>query len=363
MKFVKTEDLKIGMRLAKPIYNKKGVLLYDRDSKLTKQGIDSVYNFGLLGIYILEPAEPLPPMSEEDMEFEKFQTVEVFNLIDELQYMVQNGKTSKLFQCVSNINRAFGHLDHKINFIQTLRSNTDFVYKHSLNVAIIASMMAYKMNIKPVEQEQLVTAALVHAIGLLSDDEKNNPTIVIEDEEESDRLEAKRLNRLDSSFLAEPNIKRICSQALTEMEKFKKGEETGKGKIFNTARILIVANEYDRMTAVNSQGETPYTEISALKYFMENADFFGQDVINALTGSINFLADGCCVELSNGERALVLSSNDKNVLRPMVLCFSTNTILDLSLTAIYGDIEVADIMKTLDNRHVIDDNMLSQFKG
>ena len=45
MKFVKTEDLKIGMRLAKPIYNNKGVLLYDRNSKLTSQGIDSVKNF------------------------------------------------------------------------------------------------------------------------------------------------------------------------------------------------------------------------------------------------------------------------------------------------------------------------------
>ena len=56
MKFVKTEDLRIGLRLAKPIYNKKGVLLYERDSKITAQGIESVKNFGLIGIYILEPA-------------------------------------------------------------------------------------------------------------------------------------------------------------------------------------------------------------------------------------------------------------------------------------------------------------------
>ena len=50
MIFVKTEDLRIGMRLAKPIYNKKGVLLYERDSKITAQGIESVRNFGLIGI-------------------------------------------------------------------------------------------------------------------------------------------------------------------------------------------------------------------------------------------------------------------------------------------------------------------------
>ena len=32
MIFVKSEDLKYGMRLAKPIYNKTGVLLYERNT-------------------------------------------------------------------------------------------------------------------------------------------------------------------------------------------------------------------------------------------------------------------------------------------------------------------------------------------
>lgn len=54
MIYVKSDNLKVGMRLAKPIYNKKGVLLYDRNDKITKQGIESVKNFGLIGLYILE---------------------------------------------------------------------------------------------------------------------------------------------------------------------------------------------------------------------------------------------------------------------------------------------------------------------
>ena len=48
MIFVKSEDLKYGMRLAKPIYNKTGVLLYERNTRLTLQGIESVKNFGCL---------------------------------------------------------------------------------------------------------------------------------------------------------------------------------------------------------------------------------------------------------------------------------------------------------------------------
>ena len=33
MKFVKSDDLKLGMRLAKPIYNRDGVMLYERNSR------------------------------------------------------------------------------------------------------------------------------------------------------------------------------------------------------------------------------------------------------------------------------------------------------------------------------------------
>ena len=50
MRFVRTDDLTKGMRLAKPVYNRNGVLLYDRNTKLTKQGINSIQNFGLIGI-------------------------------------------------------------------------------------------------------------------------------------------------------------------------------------------------------------------------------------------------------------------------------------------------------------------------
>ena len=49
MHFVRTEDLKTGMRLARPVYNKKSILLFDRNSLLSLQAIESIRNFGLIG--------------------------------------------------------------------------------------------------------------------------------------------------------------------------------------------------------------------------------------------------------------------------------------------------------------------------
>ena len=103
MQFKKIDELRPGMRLAKPIYNKNGVLLFERDSKINQQGIDNISDFGLIGLFILEPAEPCPPMSPEDIEFERFQTVNVFSLMDEMGKIMSQGKTAKLPQIVANI--------------------------------------------------------------------------------------------------------------------------------------------------------------------------------------------------------------------------------------------------------------------
>ena len=167
MQFVKTADLKPGMRLAKPIYNRMGVLLYERDTRLTLQGINSIENFGLIGIFILEPAEPLPPLSREDLEFEQFQTIYMFKLKDNMDRLKRNLAPSTLLELVNDIQSHYGVLDHKLNFMQTLRSSADFVYKHSISVAILTAMISNQMQLPEEEARALITAALLYDFGYL----------------------------------------------------------------------------------------------------------------------------------------------------------------------------------------------------
>ena len=353
MKFVKTEDLKIGMRLAKPIYNNKGVLLYDRNSKLTQQGIESVRNFKLIGIYVLEPAEPLPPQTEEDVEFEKFQMVTVFSVQEELTSILERGKNNRIYTLAETIIRNYGRLDHKINFLQNLRSKEDFVYKHSLNVAILTAMICHKMNVRKEEMTEAVVCAIVHDIGKLNAD----PQLLVKDditedeENELKRAEFEGISIIESAFASTPNIKRVVMQTYKRLDAYYKGEEIERGtKMVTGAKALVVAEEYDRMTAINSAGE-PQSEFAQMKIMMENPEYFEPAAVNALLQSINLLSNGVCVELSTGEKALVTAANEENIFRPVVLCFSTNTIIDLSMTALYNDIEIVDVMKKYDNRY------------
>lgn len=100
--------------LANRFNNKNGVLLYDRDTKLTMQAIYGIRNFGLMGLYILEPAEPLPPMSEEDINFERFQTMAVFSIKEDLQLIIADKKDKGLDWLCSLVIKNYANLPKKI---------------------------------------------------------------------------------------------------------------------------------------------------------------------------------------------------------------------------------------------------------
>lgn len=353
MNFVEAENLKIGMRLARPIYNKKGVLLFERDSRLTRQTIESVKNFGLLGVYVLEPAEPLPPMTEEELESERFQVMMVFSIQDELEKILETKKSYRLQTLVSTIIKTYGHLDEKVHFYQNLRSKDDFVCRHALNTAMLCAMMAHCMNVKVEERQQAVTAALLHDIGKMrvppeflfgrSTIQDNTDMIYQMQQQELDLVEA----------VEGAQVRRICTQVIRAQHDFTcNGKIDGNMKLSVPAKILLLANRYDELTAMDLQGNSK-SEVKALQEFLDYPALYDETVVNALVNCINILFAGVSVELNTGEKGLVLAENPADILRPVLLIFKDNSILDLSLRA-NSDLYIVDIMKTLDNRYVMD---------
>jgi 5'-deoxynucleotidase YfbR-like HD superfamily hydrolase len=359
MRFVKSDDLVKGMRLAKPIYNKNGVLLYDRDTKLTKQGINSIKNFNLIGIYILEPAEPLPPMTDDDVEFERFQTMSVFGLKEDLEIMISGKKPVNIDNLVKIISKNYTRIDQRVNFTQNIRSQEDYVYKHSLNVAILTAMMGVRMKLTAVELRYAVYTALVHDLGKLtlnmtmstqsmSEDTKNN---IIQSE-------LKGIKIIEDSEYATDEVKNL----LKEKYKLEKSPQLGtKDKeISVTAKILQVAEVYDDLTSMKV-GEEPTSDVVAVRTLLHDVDKYDTQVVGALVDSIKILYPGVCVELTNGYTGLVIKGNKEDVLKPIILCFNDNNIYNLNSNATYDYVQIKDIMKSMDKRVVIDKNTIDEY--
>lgn len=361
MIFVKTDDLKYGMRLAKPIYNKMGVLLYERNTKLTMQGIESVKNFGLIGLYILEPAEPVPPMSEEDLEFERFQTMSIFAIKDDMGALFKDKEPLKIADVAFMIVKNYGSMHKKLNFTQNLRSTEDYIYKHSLNVAILSCLMAGKLGMSFSQQTNLALAALFHDLGKLGlpydirikyDDYADQDIPVVK------KCLAEGLNYLKPELGIPERVNRVIAQwHKIEFDPQAVEEE----KLFQETSILRVANIYDTMTAMKS--ETPIiSDVAAIRYLLDHKKEYGEEFVAALIDSIHILYEGVCIELTNKEKGLVLRENQSNILRPLVLGFENNKLYDLSNDRVYRSVQIKDIMKTMDNRVIVDKKLLEEYK-
>ena len=356
MLFYKVDDLKPGMRLGKPIYNKNGVLLYDRDTKLTMQAIYGIKNFGLMGLYILEPAEPLPPMTEDDINFERFQTMAVFSIKEDLQLIIAGKKDKGLDWLCSLVIKNYANLPRKITFIQNLRSKDDYIYKHSINVAILTAVIAGKMNLNPSRLNALVKAALLHDCGAVG-------TIPAMEEEEDQQLRAaaraKTLEILRSYGNMDDNVLRT----IIHMQELYVNNGNGVSEAVQNnveAAILFVADAYDRMTAMKSF-EEPTSEVRALRMLLEEPERFEPRVVQALIQGINVLYPGVCVELSDHIQGLVIHENKEDIFKPWVLSFRDNKIYDLSNPRTCGNLQLIDIMKTMDNRIKLDPDLLKQY--
>ena len=121
----------------------------------------------------------------------------------------------------------------------------------------------------------------------------------------------------------------------------------------------MIADEYDKLTAMKID-ESPMSEIAVLKRLMAD-ETYSDRLVNALTDSINIVVPGVCLELTNGEKGLVIRENQENLLQPVVLGFDKNIVYDLEKT---GDaVQIKDIMKTMDNRIIIDKERLEEYSN
>lgn len=360
MLFVKVDELKPGMRLGKPIYNKNGVLLYDRDTKLTMQAIYGIKNFRLLGLYILEPAEPVPPMSEDDINFERFQTMAVFSIREDLD-LIDSGKKDKgLDWLCSLIIKNYGDLNHKINFVQNLRSSEDYIYKHVLNVAILSAIIAGQMGFPVGRINLLVKSAILHDIGAL----KLQQLLDAEDLDDGTKEVVKKNTQETLARYGDldEEVPRLIAQMQELYTSESDAEIPAALKESVNANILYVADAYDRMTAMKSF-EEPTSEVKAVRELLADEERYNKKIVNALIHGISILYPGVCVELTNGEKGLVVTENEDNIFEPIVLDFRNNNLYDLSDPSVKQTVEIADVMKTMDNRIKLDKNLLEEYQA
>ncbi|MBE5939522.1 MAG: HD domain-containing protein [Lachnospiraceae bacterium] len=364
MRFVQVKDLREGMRIAKPIYNQKGVLLFGRGVALRNSAIVNIESLNLFGLYILEPTEPLPPITEEEEEFERFQAASSFALADGLADVLNGDLPRKIETLAADIQKRYGNLNRKINFMQSIRNPNDHVYRHSVNVAILTALISHKLKISRNDQLYLIVSALLHDIGkLMCPDELLNKTGKLTYDELTTirQFELDGYNLIRNNYMLPSGIRRFFIQMSTELlSKMEQAENDNDSKILLGTKIIKIADLFDILTAMRVYKD-PMSEFAAVTYMLEREYEFDENVVEAIISSINILPVGACVDLTNGEKALIIKENEATPLRPTVLSLGKNQVYDLGLRSTYETVKISDIIKTMDNRFVMSPELVDKF--
>lgn len=367
MQFIRSAELRPGLRIAKPIYNKDGVLLYERNSRLTIPAINSIRNFDLIGIYILEPAEPVPPFTREDLEFEQAQTIYLFKLKDLFEKVYKRQPFDKLEDLVDDILKRYGCLTHRVNFNQNLRSAHDFMYKHATSVAILTTMIGQHIDMPEEDFKSLITAALLYGFGyrFLAKNVMDKEEEFTEYDHKSKQAALEKgisyLNVSTDPISYLPKALRVAEYYILSGNPERKIDHPTEDVLL-LAEILKVAVEFDMMTGM-IMGHKPESEIVAMNSLRERKNEFNETIVHILAQCIHIIPAGASVDLNNGEKAVVLVENQKNYMQPVILRLRDNNIYDLSDPIVNRRIQIVDIMKTMDNRVAIDVDTIKQFKA
>ncbi|MBR2045149.1 MAG: phosphohydrolase, partial [Agathobacter sp.] len=329
--------------------------------------ITSIRNFDLIGIYVLEPAEPLPPFTKQDIEFEQAQTIYLFKLKDLYDKIYKRQPLDKLDALLNDIISRYGSLNDRVNFNQNLRSAHDFMYKHATSVAILTTMLARHIDVSDEDYKALVTAALLYGFGyrFLS----RNVMDKEEEFSEFDRKSKQAALEKGLSYLCMstdpipylPKAIRLMEYLILSANPDRKQEHPAED-ILLLSEVLKVAIQFDFLTGM-LMGYKPQSEIMAMKHLQSHPLEYNDTIVTILGQCIHIVPKGASVDLSTGDKAVILVENHKDFMKPVILRLKDNQVYDLNDPSVYKRIQIVDIMKTMDNRIEIDAETIKQFKA
>lgn len=323
MRYISIDSARPGMMVGKSIYNEKGSVLVNYRVKLTDKLITRMKEKGLPGLYIEDA------LSED---------IKVEDLISDELGIRATTALKKLdidaaLDVASDLTEELTlNGDINVNLV-SLRTSSDYTYKHSLNVAVLSVLTGIGIGLKKSMLKELAASALLHDIGKV-----NIPIEILEKpgpltEEEYEKIK-------EHSELGYLKLKgNVNLTSKTKMGVYMHHENiNGSGyplglkedQIYMFAKIIHIADVYDAIT-----NERPYKKAQlpqeAIEFLMSNSgNMFQPEYVKAFITYIPVYPKGRNVELSDGEIAVVVENRQMNTLYPIVRRLSDGVTIDLA---------------------------------
>ena len=321
-KEVSPYDLVPNMKIAETILNDYGSVVIMENTVLDEYIIKKLQNQNLSKIKVFEEKTNKSIIKTKEFFQQNYNEgiYEVKEIISEL-IIDKDVKTEKVKKVVDSV---INMADEKMDLIRSMnqiRSSDEYLYTHSMNVAMLSMLIGKWLKYEDKKLQALVQAALLHDIGKIKVPLEilNKPGKLTDAEYE----EMKKHSEYGYRMLEEKgNISMdICLAVLMHHER-----EDGSGypigaksnRIHDFAKIIAVADISDAMTSerVYKERESPF-EVFEL---MEEKTI-GQLSVEVVLTFLNNIASyyiGDLVMLDNGEVGEIVHINPRQVSKPII---------------------------------------------
>ncbi len=311
MRFIPIDRVKPGMVLAQSVFDDSACVLLGAYVELTKDYIEKLTERGFPGIYIEDELS-------KDIEIQ-----------EAISNTLRNEAVRSLRDC--NIDQAMNVAQKIVEELLNkktisldmidLRSFDEYTYRHSVNVAVLSTVVGMGMGLSTKELINLCAAAIFHDLGKLEIAEEilNKPGRLTDEE-----FAVMKQHPVLSYELIKGkwNISSTTKKAVLSHHENEDGSGYPHGlerdQIHLYAKIVHVADVYDALTSRRAY-KKPYSPAEAMEYLMGGCGIlFDQKIVKAFMKKVPLYPKGATVLLSNDEVGLIVENQKQNNMRPIV---------------------------------------------
>lgn len=320
--------LRPGMIVAQGIYHTNGLFLLTKGTRLTDEYIKRLKILGIATLYVTssDVSLKIPPPSDVIKEKTRLRAIkDVFDTFK--NYQLKNRLDVELLDStVTSIIHDLSDSKNKLAQISDIRLHDNYTFSHSVNVAVLATMLGKQLNLSKNHLCELTLGALLHDIGKIkiSNAILNKPSILSPAEAAIIQQHPNYgydILSADNKF--SDNVMRICQE---HHEKFDgtgyPNKLTGE-KIHKFAKIVAVADVYDALTSERSYKKA-YLPYLAYNLMVKcSSGHFDPNLLELFFKKIAIYPVGTILKLSTGY-AIVKKVPIANSLFPIVVQFADN---------------------------------------
>ena len=325
-----------GMIVGKPVLGGSGQILLNAGISIKPQHIFYIKQLGIGSIYIQD--DRLTSVVIKDVISEQVRS-ESRALIAQIMLDVDlpspnnkgiNVRDKAIVELVAKIIEEL--IENKDLMVQLvdIRSKDDYLFAHSVNCAVLSTLMAVKLNFDSDSLKAMASGALLHDLGMIAVPQGviNKAGELTNDEFDMVKQHPAygyELFKQSSLFSPEAGAVILHHHERNQGQGYPhglKGNELSK-----LAKIMIVADIFDALTSDKPQRRAYQTHQAVEMLMSWGGEIFDIEILRHFLSNIAAYPAGTHVMLNNGESGLVVANTPGYALRPVVKIFYKGTDL------------------------------------